>query len=250
LVPIQEITIRTASADKKATARVVGLIGQEPHGHIYGVAFIDSNVNLWDVEFPPISESENTKAQVLLECASCMTRALVRLDEIQTEVFEARRIITLPCTKCATWTVWGLASYETSSESDRRHTLESSSGMAPRTANQRKDARVLTRMNACVRHAGLVDAIVRVKDASRGGFRFISPNYYADGSYILVAMPYTRNASNVFVSARIIWRRELSRMKRYEYGVTYSSSPERQRERQCDVLHQKLKKALDVGSKI
>jgi hypothetical protein len=231
LVPIQEITVRCAGTDKFVTARVVGLVGQEAGGHIYGVTFIDSNVNLWDIELPPATEPENAKSPVFLECASCLTRAWVDLDEIQTEVFEAQRIITLSCEHCASWTIWGLASHDAPSRSDSKRTLESSPAPAPRTVNERKHARVLTKMNACVRHAGLVDEVVRVKDASRGGFRFVSPNYHHDGSYIMVAMPYTRDASNIFVSARIIWRRKISHMKRYEYGVTYSSPPERTRGR-------------------
>ena len=226
LAPIQEITIRCAGTDKFATARVVGLIGQEAGGHIYGVSFLDSNENLWDIELPPAAEPEDAKSPSFLECASCLIRAWVNLDDIQTEVFEARRIITLSCEQCASWTVWGLASHDASSGSDRKGALESASAPAQRSENERKHARVLTKMNACVRHAGLVDEVVRVKDASRGGFRFVSPNYHPDGAYITVAMPYTPNASNIFVSARIIWRREMPRMKRYEYGVTYSSSPE------------------------
>lgn len=250
LVPTQEITIHSAGADKIATARVVGLIGREPDGHIYGVAFIDSNVNLWNIEFPADTESENTKSKVFIECASCMNRALVQLDEIQSEVFEARRIITLSCTQCGSYTVWGLASHESSFESDRESRPETTSAPVPRTVNQRKHVRVLTRMHACVRHAGLVEEVVRVKDASRGGFRFVSPNYYVDGSCIIVAMPYTRDASNVFVSARIMWRRELPRMKRYEYGVAYARSPERSRERPSAVVCQKLKTSSDSGPKI
>ena len=226
LAPVQEITVRCAGTDKVATARVVGLTGQEAGGHIYGVAFIDRNVSLWDIEFPP-TEPESAKAPLYLECTSCLTRSWVSLDEIQTEVFEAQRVISLPCDHCASWTVWGLASHDRTSRSDVKRALEPSSAPARRTANERKHARVLTKMNACVRHAGPVDEVVRVKDASAGGFRFVSPNCHPEGSEVMVAMPYTHGASNLFVPARILWRRETPRMKRYEYGVTYTSSSER-----------------------
>jgi hypothetical protein len=42
----------------------------------------------------------------------------------------------------------------------------------------------------------------------------------------MVAMPYTHNASNVFVPARVMWRRELGRMKKFEYGVAYGRGSE------------------------
>ena len=82
-----------------------------------------------------------------------------------------------------------------------------------------------------MRHAGLVEEVVRVKDVSRGGFRFVSRNYLPDGSEIMVAMPYTRDASNVFVPARVVWRRDVPRLERFEYGVTYCKPPERTRAR-------------------
>ena len=231
LVPTQQITVHCPGTDKRAIARVIGLIGQEDGWNIYGLDFIDPDENLWDVEVPSATEPENQNSPLFLECASCLTRARVNLHEIQAEVFKARGIINLLCEKCASWTVWGLASHDASSNSDPKQTSESTPARAPRTVNDRKHGRVLTRLNACVRHAGIVDEVVRVKDVSRGGFRFVSPNYHADGSTITVAMPYVPNASNIFVSARIIWRREVPRLKRYEYGVTYSNSTERPRGR-------------------
>ena len=190
LVATQQITIHCPGTDKYAIARVVGLIRQEDRWNIYGLDFIDPDVNLWDIEVPFATEPENAKSRLFLECASCLNRARVDLHEIQAEVFKARGIINLFCEKCASWTVWGLAGHEVSSNSDPKRTPESTPARAPRTVNDRKHARVLTRMNACVRHAGLVDEVVRVKDVSRGGFRFVSPNCHADGSYITVAMPY------------------------------------------------------------
>jgi len=89
LVPAQEITVRCVGTDKFATARIVGLIGQEARGHLYGLSFIDSDVNLWDIELPPSTENKNAKSPSYLECASCLTRSWVNLDDIQTEVFEA-----------------------------------------------------------------------------------------------------------------------------------------------------------------
>ena len=229
LLPNQEITVHCAQTKKFAPARVVGLIGQESAGHIYGVAFIDPDVSLWDIELPPVADSKSATSSFFLECACCLTRARIDLDDIQAEVFEAQRIITLFCKQCSSWTVWGLASHDSSSKSDGMGTLKLAP--APRTQNDRKHARVLMNMNACVRHAGLVEEVVRVKDVSRGGFRFVSPNYHPDGTEIMVAMPYTRDASNVFVPARIVWRREVRRLERFEYGVTYSKSPERLRAR-------------------
>jgi len=74
---------------------------------------------------------------------------------------------------------------------------------------------------ACVRYSGVTEEVVRVMDASRGGFRFVSSLYYTKGSNIMVAVPFMRDSPNIFVPAKIMWRRELQRLEKREYGVAY-----------------------------
>jgi hypothetical protein len=36
-----------------------------------------------------------------------------------------------------------------------------------------------------------------------------------------VAVPFMRDSPNIFVPAKIMWRRELRRLEKREYGVAY-----------------------------
>ncbi len=220
----QEITIRKVDGGKEAAARVLGLISEEQEWRIYGVMLTSPAADLWEDQFPPPTESDRSKSEVFLQCASCLGRAVVPLNEIQAEVFAARGLVTLSCKRCGSWTVWGLAEHDASPHPARERAVKPAPLPPPRTENRRKYSRIHTMAMACVRYGGVKEEVVRVKDASRGGFRFVSPNYYIEGSNITVAMPFTRDASNIFVPAKIMWRRELPRLEKREYGVAYTKS--------------------------
>ncbi len=217
----QEITIRKVVGGDETAARVVGLISEELDWRIYGVVFIDPAPTVSERLFPPASDSATSQPRLFLECASCLSRALVTLNEIQAEVFAARGLVVLSCKRCHSWTVWALASHDISPGPTREGAAGPAPAPALRTKNRRKHSRIHSMAMACVRYSGVTEEVVRVKDASRGGFRFVSPNHYIEGSNISVAMPFTRDASNIFVPAKIIWRRELPRLQKLEYGVAY-----------------------------
>lgn len=52
-------------------------------------------------------------------------------------------------------------------------------------------------MTACVRFSGRED-IVACEDMSRGGLRFVSRKFYPEGSHVEVAVPYTKDSTNIF----------------------------------------------------
>ena len=222
----QEITISSVGTGRRSLARVVGLIGQESEGQVYGISLTDPAAAPWAVELAQVGGWDVPETEYFLECAVCLTCAQIRLDSIEAKVFGARRVITLLCPECNKWTVWGLASCEARTTRDPEATPQDASEPAPRVENRRKHGRISTKLSACIRSAGAqLEEVVRVTDISRGGFRFHSPNHYPEGSRLLVAMPFTPNASNVFVPVRVMWRKEVRRLKRYEYGVAYDSLP-------------------------
>src|SRR3970040_2602560 len=59
LAPDQELTLRNLENHREAEIRVIGQIGTSERGEVYGVAFTHDDANLWDIEFPPLSESED-----------------------------------------------------------------------------------------------------------------------------------------------------------------------------------------------
>jgi len=227
LDPAQQITIQRVGTDKQANARVVGPIGGQPQGYVYGIAFLDTNVNLWDIEFPALTEPDKAVARVLLECATCQTREVTHLNELEAEVFEANRSLTRPCKSCNGWTSWRLGFHERAGEGPpppaQPDPVAPAAPLAPapRTENRRKHNRIVMKVTACVRQPGFGEEIVRVQDVSRGGLHFVSPNTYFEGSRIEVAVPYTPGGANIFVAARIAWSREQPDKQLKSYGVRY-----------------------------
>ncbi len=223
--------IRSANADKEEAAQVVGLVGHQADGYVYGIAFHNPGANPWNIEFPSLAEAEKAVSRLLLECSVCLSRELVYLDELQAEVFEASRSLAIHCKQCDTWTVWKLALHGTANAQSLRaaqpdRKTVSSPGPAPRVRNERKHVRIRLKMTACIRQIGFGEEVVRIENTSRGGFCFFSSNTYLVGSNVEVAVPYTPAAANIFVSARIIRSRDLPRKTKKEYGVVYVGSRE------------------------
>ncbi len=215
LAPDQELTIRCHSTQKETVARVVGHIAETPEGSHYGVAFLDRDVNIWDVEFPLLSESEQAVARILLECTRCQALELVYLDEMEMEVFEANRRITRPCKKCSDASLWKQSLAQPPEAPPREP--------APplRAANERKSLRVAVRVTARIRHPQHGEETVTTENVSRGGLAFKSTRQYGQDVPIEVAVPYAPGAVNIFAPARIVHTRHLLEEGLTLYGVRY-----------------------------
>lgn len=226
LAPVQQIMMHYLPTGKEARARVVGQIGGQPHGYVYGVALLDPAENIWNVGFPPLSDSDKAVVRLLLQCTVCQISEVAYLNELEIEVFEANGSLSRSCHQCSGWTAWKQAALETGQEHDRPGpgrqpgTYPSSPGV--RTQNKRRDVRVtLKQTYACIRQPGFGEEVVRADDVSRGGLCFLSPNTYYEGSRIEVAVPYAPGGANIFVPARIVRFRDLPEAELKEYGVAY-----------------------------
>jgi hypothetical protein len=223
LVPDQVVTIRNLANSKECEGRIVGLVGQEGSHFSYGVALLDPDMNLWDIEFPKLPVDQNPLVRVVLTCKGCNTREVAYLDEIESRVLETTKTIHRHCNSCRTTTTrtQGLPQ-----ESDLLlpDDAEAAIGAAPKPAeaflSKRKHKRLPTTFFACVRQCGPPGEIVSCEDISRGGVCFRSRNRYEKGTHIEVAVPYSEKGSgNIFVPARIVYV-ELSG-KLHRHGCAY-----------------------------
>ena len=223
LAPGQQVTLTRGRKDQTAQARVVGQIGGQPHGFVYGIAVPDAATKLWGILFPPLTESESAVLRLLLECTACQAREVVYLNELEAEVFEANRGLSRACQHCGAWTQWIQCPYEATAEpsqaaksSPTPFPVQTSPGQ-----NKRRDIRVPLKRQACVRHPGFGEEIVMVEDVSRGGLSFLSAKSYLEGSRIEVAVPYSPTTANIFIAGRIVRWRELPEKGLKRYGVAY-----------------------------
>jgi hypothetical protein len=107
VAPDERLTLRVlgASASTEAAVRLVGPMDEDGHGYTYGVAFADSDLDFWQIEFPPPPQWAGD-SDSMLECGLCHTREVVQQSEIEADVYALTRGILRSCQKCGNATVW------------------------------------------------------------------------------------------------------------------------------------------------
>jgi len=234
LIPEQELIIRRLDTNKETEIRVVGQIGSQSGSFTYGLAFLDSSVNFWGVEFPSLTESERLARRALLECSSCKHREAVDHSDLEGDVFAINEGIVRFCKNCGSSTFWKKASGDfhdvaaSPEPAPEQQTLSSqmSAAVAQKPVilpeNRRKHIRTKVNYKACIRQPGQTLDVVVCEDMSRGGLRFKSRKRYFERSTIEVAVPYSPGAQSIFVHARIVFVQELPDEKLFRCGVAYA----------------------------
>ena len=228
LGPEQTVFIKCLPTRKEAEARVVGQLGIQLDCHIYGVAVLNPEVELWGVRFPDISQADKALGRVCLQCISCQTREVCYLSEVELEVFDVNHNLGRSCNHCREWTLWkevpqDFAEPPAAPDATSSATPEAAAALAPppETKNQRRFTRTNLRKQACVRQPGSDPDVVNVLDMSRGGIRFESKRIYRRFSWVEIAVPYIGGgAAEVFVPGRIASVRE-GKEGKHQYGIEY-----------------------------
>ncbi len=252
LSPEQELVVRCVDSNKEAEVRVVGQIGAQGDVYIYGVAFVNSEINFWGIDFPALSETEQRASRTLMECSNCHTREIADHSDLESDVYAVNKSIRRYCKRCGSSTLWKQPSGEVIEEpAPRARPLESSAEPEPKPAaavsaqasraelpspgaeaksapkereNRRKHARTKVNFKACIRRNGFPDDVVSCEDMSRGGLRFKSRNAYHEKTFIEVAVPYAPGGQSIFVPGQIAFVQELPEQKMFRCGVAYVRS--------------------------
>src|SRR5215813_3496353 len=112
--PDERLTLRLPDDGRETEIRLVGHLGEDPRGNVYGVAFSDPEINFWQMEFPAAPENHLLPASVALECCFCGERSLVQQTEIEADVFLASQSVIRFCESCGQSTPWKPATGEAS----------------------------------------------------------------------------------------------------------------------------------------
>lgn len=103
----QRLELRNLRNSKETQARVVWRSGPDDQGFFaYGVEFLDSVADFWDVDFALVMALEGIAAQVLLQCPRCGGRKLMTLDEGELHLLKQTDSLARYCTRCSTVTPW------------------------------------------------------------------------------------------------------------------------------------------------
>jgi hypothetical protein len=229
--PDQEVRIRHLRRAKEGMFRVVGRIGGESEGFVYGVAQLDPAVDLWGIGFPPVADSKRVVGRLLMECSKCKFQEVAYLNELEVQVFQANQSVTRPCEKCRAATLWKAARSEAAgpgaaAPGPAATAPELAMMPQPSTVGRRRNTRVNARLLACIRQQGFSDEVVMTENMSRGGLCFRSTKAYVQGSPIEVAVPFAAGGANIFVAARIAHTMQKPGDNILRVGVAYVQADE------------------------
>ena len=223
LAPESELIVRNPVTNQEAVAHVVDLVRDPICVHLYGIAFVDPSVNLWQVEFPEVK----SKKTIFMECTRCHNVDAALLSEIEMRIFETNQALTRHCECSKSSTTWKRTDRRVTEQRATEHKVsdpvEEPTTRAPQ--ERRKVKRTALKIAACIRDSR-GEKVVECEDVSRGGFRFKSREIYPAGMPIEAAVPYAKNSVNIFVTARIAYQQGLSDGF-YRHGVAYMKSNEK-----------------------
>jgi len=230
LRPDQRIEIRRMApleAHRHTQVRIVGQFGLQKEGFVYGVEILEPQSDIWNIEFPPIAESEEAVARMLLECTYCRSREVVYLNEFELGGFEKNRGTARHCKVCDVPTIWTQAPHEVAKIDPVKfaasvHAESGSASAASLTdAERRHSLRLQTRLTACVRLAGSDDELAVCEEISAEGLCFRSKRRFEEQSRIDIAVPYADATANIFVPARVVRVEPTASAGLFRHGVEF-----------------------------
>lgn len=205
---------------REAEVRVVAHEKGSSGGIAYGIAFSDSKLDFWDIEFPSATEAVDAVVRLLVECSHCGGRELAYLNSRELKEFESNRLFARNCRTCESPTIWKqpLESLRHNATPDLHR---SSTGIDAPSSPERETTRYDTRLMACVRERVGTEEMAVCENVSRQGIAFRSRRKYDEGAQVEVAVPYTQGTANVFIPAVVVHVRPLPTAGLYRHGVKY-----------------------------
>jgi PilZ domain len=252
LAPEQELILRSLESSRETAVRVVGTIGTQEGIHAYGVAFVDEQIDFWNLAFPQYPPSDSYTLPLYLECSLCNAPLLLSKGDFEFDVCAVHGGLVRYCDSCSFSTVWKVAAQRStpqptlliskgeaiSSQSpmpvlprssaqnskSRLLTLDPPVAVSVREADRRLHRRVKVNYCACIRSKAFKDDIVNCIDMSRGGVGFKTKNHYLLDAEIRIAVPYSRespDAPAIFVDAKIATRVVMPDNNFFRCGVAF-----------------------------
>jgi len=233
-----EMTIRRRAPGetyRQGLVKVIGLFGQEHDGKIYGVSLIHPEQDIWGVEFPELSESDETVARMLLECSFCRSREVAHLGEIELKGFEINRGTARNCKTCGMPTIWVQAVHEMAMGRADRFQTDVDPAPTPRNyaipsappvpAVKKPSGRVKTRLSACVRKQGLNEEPAVCEEISKSSVAIRCRQRFEYDTRLDISVPYTPGTANIFMPGKVTHVEEV-RAGLYRHEIEYIKAGE------------------------
>jgi hypothetical protein len=253
LAPEQELILRSLESNREAGIRVLGEIGSEANIFTYGVAFVDEQLDFWNVNFPPHPTGTILPEPLYLECNLCHSPHQLEHGDFEFDVCAIHGGLVRYCEQCGFATVWKVAAQPSmpnlgilfpertlasavlqiaGSNPDSQRASKSrllalefpAEPVFEPLPNRRVHRRARVNYCACVRTRLYGDDIVACIDMSRGGVALKTKRAYMVGTEILIAVPFSREspqAPAIFVPAKIATRTVMPDNSFFRCGVQF-----------------------------
>jgi hypothetical protein len=99
------LIMRFLGGSTETAIRLVGQLGQDARGFVYGVAFVDEEEDFWELKFPPPA-TWGVELDGPMQCESCKQCEIVDQSEVEADVYALSESILRYCIYCGTPTVW------------------------------------------------------------------------------------------------------------------------------------------------
>ena len=232
----QQLAIKCVGTGRETPALVVDQVEEKQEkGYLYGVELLSADLNIWEIHFPPATESEMAAGRVLMECSRCNNSELVYLTLGEIEIFQKNKSVSRICEPCNNVTIWNQATLDKLQLEQPTVAVDPMSGEVEATGaalhleDERTEARVALSIDGCIRTSQFGEDIVQTENVSESGARFKSRLQYSGGASVGVAIPYVQGGANVFVQARITWVHSTSEEGMTAYGLVYFHAARRAR---------------------
>jgi hypothetical protein len=205
LIPGTDVGLEFAAAF--TCGRVLAQLGLWDGQQLYAVEYKTDSSPLF--KHDSATNRLSTNERLLLQCSICSGQEEFELNDIQLTVFRSTRSVLMGCKRCAGDSLWtapttlddpnlmiGSQAYEQQhgAISPRNRTID----------NRRYKRTAVKRVKACLRRANGGEDVVEVLDISRGGIRFLSYVDYPPDTFLQLAVPYMKEAENMFTAGRIV----------------------------------------------
>jgi hypothetical protein len=232
LSPDQRIHVRRqspAESQREGDVRVLNQFGKQRDGYLYAVEIVDDRVDLWGIAFPAAGDSGEAMARMLLECSYCHNREVMHLNGMELRAFETNRGVAHHCRNCGVPSIWTQALQEEDgkkpggrgSRAKRAHAEAAAEIVPEQEQRERQRMRLKTRLTACIRQTGTDDERAVCEDISPIGMCFRSKRRYEANAPVDVAVPYSPDAANIFLPARIVYSEEMPKAGLFRHGTEY-----------------------------
>lgn len=99
------LIMRFLGGSTETAIRLVGQLGQDARGFVYGVAFVDEEEDFWELKFPPPA-TWGIELDGPMQCESCKQCEIVDQSEVEADVYALSESILRYCIHCGTPTMW------------------------------------------------------------------------------------------------------------------------------------------------